>query len=557
MTHSDLSSRLKRLIPVFAAAHVQWTDVRLCGVLKPLREVPDALPSGTLSQWLARQLEAAVDAGHPALLALVDKAESLQQQTVRQELDELLRAVKWGAEGHAGRNARVVRAWVLRASTDPVTLIELGNKHGLTRERIRQVIERMTAELVEQGAWTPAADLAQSLLDEQAPVGVAEITPKSKLSEVMGAGLGVASLLRWRDALGKSTGGILIDPIGPSFPTLIAATSSQRAEIKDRLSTFRNLVRRRGVVSLDDLAAKVACAPDQLLAGFSIEPSIESFDLEGRTWLWTGSGEGSRLAEEIRGLLAVLPATASVGLAELVGYLQRDERFSTLVGDDALPAAVFRKIVSSLADVDVQGERVRLTGDLAAARGQYLTERERALYEVMATAGGLMSRGAIAQAFQSEQGASIESISQLLLYWRGIVRLQRGVFKLAGWPQDPESLAQAAAESGQRMSAAGAARVDQSADEIAFDYEVRPSVFTVKRMQIPAPFQEWFATCGHRRFRSDQLPELVMGTGTEASGVVRLRRIDEVFRHLQVRTGDQVRVRVRKNGSVSVECKAA
>ena len=74
----------------------------------------------------------------------------------------------------------------------PITLEEAGQRLGITRERLRQLQERVTNRLKEISfpAYMPALDEALQLLRDKSPLSISDASPCSRC--VVGNVVGVA-----------------------------------------------------------------------------------------------------------------------------------------------------------------------------------------------------------------------------------------------------------------------------------------------------------------------------------------------------------------------------
>lgn len=560
MNTTSLKDRLFAIVPEFESANVRWTDVRLSESLAPFRAgAGRSSPARQLLELASGPVERLTELG-PAITSLDKAIRAIKSYTAEEEFEQLIGLVSWPTEAAAERNREIVRDWVMVTDAEAVTLADLGEVQGLTRERIRQLINLAVADLTLRGAWMPSLTLALELLYEECPIGLLDTGSAPYLAARLGNVMSARALLRWGEVMGQDCLGLSVGKVGQHSPFLVVATQGQREELNVQHAWMRKALRRAAVMSASELAKHLSMHELSMLDQFSVDPQFVSFELDGVTWVSFGDPGESRLAHEIRRVLSVVPATGYLPVGDLLPAIRRDTRGRGAPVADELSIAALNWLLDRMPDVDIRKAGIRLKGDLVAARKEYLGEREREIYDAMAANGGTMGRSHLVELIVGKGDASEATLGLYLFYWTGIERVQRGVFRLVGWPQNHAAVESAAAGVGkfaEKRAGGKPNRADPTDEVIEFDYCVRPSVFTVKRLQVPWVFQDWFSHCPHRRFSSDQVPGLVLGTNAEAGGMVRLRRIDEVFKHLKVKVGEHVKVQVSRSGSIRVDRKAA
>lgn len=152
---------------------------------------------GTLDEWLRHQFAgAALPADAVDLLRKLGAAAGM---TAADEARELLLAACDECLPHdidgASRWSTMLMARHLSSQGTGKTLSEIGEEHGITRERVRQICAEGEEVLQERDILTPALDRVLAAVERIAPCAVAEAD--EQFARFIGQGAGVECLIAW------------------------------------------------------------------------------------------------------------------------------------------------------------------------------------------------------------------------------------------------------------------------------------------------------------------------------------------------------------------------
>jgi hypothetical protein len=220
----------------------------------------------------------------------------------------------------------------------PRTLEAVGKGLGLTRERVRQVIEDLTNRLSAVPAWTPILCQALDVCNQMCPRPTEEIAALLQQKKLATALFHPYGLLTAARVLGL-THTLSLWPFGG---TNWLAQASDEELLRKTWELARSAVAARGVCSLSELQAALVeqmgggMAEDALRGWFNQLSDICWLDRD-RQWFRFRT-ESSLLASKARKILAVAP---QIQLGELWEGLMRRHRVSER---SAPPAMVLRQL---------------------------------------------------------------------------------------------------------------------------------------------------------------------------------------------------------------------
>ena len=346
--------------------------------------------------------------------------------------DEIL-GVLWGAT-HSRRDCSVVLARLGLDGTPPKTLQVLGDAFGVTRERIRQMQQRVARRLAAMPMpMMPTFEESLTLVQANLPCRIEDV-PKL-LTEA-----------------GLSSGGVTGDGLvaaasffGLETPFTVEATSHQRLLIdrstagsfKKARQTARKLVRSRGVTTVAEVADVLHSdlpendrekRDDAVRAALMAEPCVVWLDQTQR-WLWVNDiPEGkNRLLNDVAKVLSV---AGRIEASALRSAVRRDWR----LGGYAPPAPVLLALADAVPALRRIGSAVEAHEPLS--REDYLSNSEYILAELLLANGAVM-RSSDLQQQAAEYGVHSASFHQRM-YSSPIVRKYApGVYGLHGVEADP------------------------------------------------------------------------------------------------------------------------
>jgi hypothetical protein len=329
-----------------------------------------------------------------------------------------------------GRTARLaVRHWGWDGrggTTLETTGRELG---GITRERVRQLCERLAQRLAESRVDAPALEHALVMAAHAAPTTARALARRLADERVSARPFDPAGLLTAASALRrdptfflemvKDVRVVLPDPPDPASDTV--------AVIAAVVDTARAVVRRAGAARVSEVTGKVAAdlavwVDDGLVTAVVSEPADFAW-LERRTgWFYLPSVAKNAVAARVAKVLSV---SGAVGLADLHAGIRRDERMRGFV----MPEYILAELCARLPGVEVDGSLVIAT---APRRPEDVLETtELTLVRALRAAGGQADRRDLERACLAA-GMKLASFNNRIAYSPIVSDLGRGRYGLRG-----------------------------------------------------------------------------------------------------------------------------
>jgi hypothetical protein len=329
-----------------------------------------------------------------------------------------------------GRTARLgVRHWGWDGQGG-ATLEVAGREEGrITRERVRQLCDRLAAKLIAVRAEAPALDRALVLAAHAAPTTARELARRLADEGISARPFDPAGLLTAACMLGreptfsletvKDVRVVLPDPPDPASDTV--------AVIAAVVDTARAVVRRAGAARVSEITGRVAAdlgvwVDDDLVTAVVSEPSDFAW-LERRTgWFFLASVSKNAVASRIAKVLSV---SDSVRVAELHAGVRRDERMRAFV----MPEYILAELCARLPGVRVHGDVV--SADPPQAPEDVLERTELTLLRALEAAGGEADRRTLESACLAA-GMKLSSFNNRIAYSPIISEVGHGRYALRG-----------------------------------------------------------------------------------------------------------------------------
>jgi hypothetical protein len=329
-----------------------------------------------------------------------------------------------------GRTARLaVRHWGWDGrggATLETTGRELG---GITRERVRQLCERLAQRLTVAAVDAPALDHALVVAAHAAPTTAHELARRLADEHVSAGPFDPIGLLTAADVLGrdptfslqtvKDVRVVLPDPPDPASDTV--------AVIAAVIDTARAVVRRAGAARVSEVTGRVAAdlavwVDDGLVTAVVSEPADFAW-LERRTgWFYLPSVAKNAVAARVTKVLSV---SGAVTLADLHAGIRRDERMREFV----MPEYILAELCSRLPGVTVAGDQV--AADTPQRPEDVLETTELTLLAALRAAGGEADRHDLERACL-DAGMKLASFNNRIAYSPIVTDLGHGRYGLRG-----------------------------------------------------------------------------------------------------------------------------
>ncbi|WP_187308493.1 helix-turn-helix domain-containing protein [Lysobacter antibioticus] len=368
--------------------------------------------------------------------------------TLSEEILEtgLLLSRRFHASKHAERNANIFRARYGGRGDDESTLQAIGEAHGLTRERIRQIVDRQLSFLPVITLKTGRFDALANACLELGSVTVS--AAEERFRYLLGGNLSLQGASDYgREVLGRPlpiqfvqvrNGDSIV--IAGDFPLWFQAAITQSKAI----------IRHCGAAQLNLAWALTMrqyqgwIPPDQFRQVIAHAPGFDWID-DDEAWFWFGpEGSANRLVKRAIEILTF--AKRPLDIEIIYGGLTRYARTrDSDVSEDAgvwPPMEVVQKLLAkSPALVCQQGDDFRL-----AAEGIDLNAKHGVAESILAELqlrGGLAARSELHQALVVGRGMNPISFSMALARSPLLRQVDRSVFAIRGWPISAARLTEA------------------------------------------------------------------------------------------------------------------
>jgi hypothetical protein len=320
-----------------------------------------------------------------------------------------------------GRTARLaVRHWGWDGRGG-ATLEVAGREHGrITRERVRQLCERLAARLAGERVAAPVLDRALVLAAEAAPTTANGLARRLADARVSSRPFDPAGLLSAAAILGREPAFSLesIKDVRAVLPEPPDPTCDTGAVIAAIVDTARATVRRAGAARVSEVAGRVAAGlavwvEDDLVTAVVSEPA-DFVWLERRTgWFYLPSVARNVVASRAA---KVLSAGGAVRLADLHAGIRRDERMREFV----MPEYILGELCERLPGTRVVGDLV--VADPPQAPEDVLERTELTLLRALEAAGGESDRHDLEAACLAA-GMKLSSFNNRIAYSPIVVEL--------------------------------------------------------------------------------------------------------------------------------------
>ena len=344
------------------------------------------------------------------------------------ELEKLVRTI---LKSTSERNVNVVVRFFGFDGTGKKTLEEVGQRFGVTRERVRQITSKFTKRVHGRRLYLPIFRLTCNHL-----VGSLPNTPRALGQSLHGQRItrcdfdmsGIVAMLRLLDE--------------EDLFDIVAIGEEVLAVRRNEADYFKRVLRIAGAIvsafgcgHIEHIVSDLETGHEQAVDALGVTDVLDrNPDLrwlnQGREWFTIVETKRNRLSNIVRKVLSVTP---TISLAELRGAIKRVHRLDGF----APPSDILRAFCSSLSFCDVVDEHVISNQPISPA--ETLGEIERCFVDVLREHGPAMS----SNAFRDEclkRGMNANSFYQYITYSPIICRLIREVYALVGADVPPGSI---------------------------------------------------------------------------------------------------------------------
>jgi transcriptional regulator with XRE-family HTH domain len=335
---------------------------------------------------------------------------------------------------------------------DASTLQCIGNRLGLTRERVRQISENFIANLNGEIIGAPALDQLKSAMQSNLPCKVDELDRAYR--GLLGESLSVAGADQFaREVLGRTVVRIVTRPAnmqGHTTPMAIQDDAPDDGELRAVRQVAVSMVRISGaaqvhfVAGMSSTVLKRGVTPEEVVRCCRIFSNFEWISEEDG-WFWFGPAADNRAKTAAFKVLSV--ATRNVDVEEIHDAMARarllrynpDKPRPYLL--DA-PLSVLREVLARIPGIEkLQYNDFRL--DVLRAPEEVLSDTELAIYNVLMRYRGVASRHTII-----EEGLASLDVTPMALNFALdsspiLVRLDKGIWSIRGYRISGEAVSAA------------------------------------------------------------------------------------------------------------------
>jgi len=314
-----LTREARRLARTSWAGKVLYDDPRFASQLEGI--VAPGLSLATAAASIAKRHDDPANAMTTA--ARLRAIRKLGETATRLSLEEELAALASCWKGISGPRAAIIRlGWDGHGGK---TLEEIGQMRGVTRERVRQITEKVTGALAERSVWAPALDRAIRLCRALAP-NRAEVIAQALVDErISESAFHPAGVITAGEATGRMHILTVVTVRGHEW--LFPKGLVDLPTILGRVS--RRSISRNGLTSVAEVTATSTAALKRPVSESVARAIVETLPetrwlAEDRQWFWMPSRpRRNRLINNLNKILSVAPRIHVSELREGLGRHHR------------------------------------------------------------------------------------------------------------------------------------------------------------------------------------------------------------------------------------------
>lgn len=341
-------------------------------------------------------------------------------------------ALRYGVEGEAHTTLQVI-----------------GDRYGLTRERIRQIVEKMVERTARMQLLTPNIDCLAEEIHPLLPATADTID--AQLQERLGESLSIKSVSRFcREILGRDVVALTDRPAEMAYlwsPTAIDPETHDAGRIRAVREAALRLIRSCGAAQIMFVAGAASeiggmgITPAEVVRDCRMVPGFEWL-AEKDGWFWFGEGNENRLVTIALKVLAV--AGRRVDAEEILagfirsrrGYYPPEKLRPYLIEPSLQIVVEVLRRVEGLKSIQFNDFLLEKSVPIEAV----LSDAELAVYHLMRDNGNIVSRHTLVSELVKKDKVKSMALHVSLNSSPIYRQLDRGVFALRGAALSPGSL---------------------------------------------------------------------------------------------------------------------
>jgi hypothetical protein len=374
------------------------------------------------------------------------------------------------------------------------TLQSVGDRYGLTRERVRQIAEKMLERASDIPVKTPQIEAFLTEIQESLPAKVADLNRIYR--DILGENLSVYSLDQFcREILGKRFLKFSDTPAGMilAWDLMAYAPDEHMAtDLRAIRESIKKMIASCGVAQISWVVGETSAVLGRALATKDVIKKaklIGEFEWihEEAGWFWLGEHFQARnkLLSIVRKILSVSQESVDVSL---IGHALLNSRRDHYGEDNPRRQLHIEPSVQVISEVLKKVSWVNFKqGDdfyskIALNPEDTLSDIEWQVYDYLTKNGGIASRFSLTE-LANQNGDHKVALAFMLNESPIITKVGRGVYMLIGWPLDMTALSKAIGSVG------GGTRLTYEIDRdgyINFEYELSEYSNRLRIFDIPS-----------------------------------------------------------------------
>ena len=381
------------------------------------------------------------------------------------------------------------------------TLESIGLRCNLTRERVRQIVEKMVGRSEGFQFNTPVIDEIRNQINPLLPVSIASLN--KKLRSQLGRNLSIVELSRFcNEILGKNMAHITSIRVGSqgAFSTIEWADIDASSDIESELRAVRTnalkMISSVGAAHLETLTGRISKDTDKAISYQRVSilaRSIDGFEWlsEDTDWFWFGPllPRRSRLVNAARKLLSITSEyvdkqTIFNGYLQTRRYLsQKTEKMRTVI---EIPMEVMAEVLRRSRQFDVkQYDDFKLIEQIN--RRSVLSDMELLVLGILDLRGGVASRRRLLKEVCDDHGIAVISLQATLDRSPLFIKYLPGIYGNRCTPLSVEAYASALQDIENQFSSSHELPTHEEKENGDFVFTVNAGVAVVKHKSIIIP----------------------------------------------------------------------
>lgn len=330
------------------------------------------------------------------------------------------------------------------------TLESIGQKIGLTRERVRQIVKKMTDRSLDLEIATPKLDRLKLEVANLAPASISEID--ERLRDLLGQSLSVRSAQRFAaEILARNVAMIGNSPWRQKSMRPDMVMSGDVSESNDFMRIVRScalkMIRNTGAAQVHFVAGAVSEEMGKEVSARDVRTTcslVKGFTwlVEEDDWFWFGDDYDNRLLSVTKKVLAA--ASRRVDVEDIYAAIGRSQR-GYYKSDDAKPYSIDAPVAVVLQALSrVSWINTVQKNDFVLAHGiapnEVLSEVEFSIYELIQSKNGVTTKYNIDRHIESTLSVTPMAVAIALSRSPIFIQPGHGLYSIRGIDINPNGL---------------------------------------------------------------------------------------------------------------------